>query len=380
MRTNLKYFYSPEKIYIQQEIKDHWLTKRIIDHYNNVPHLIINSSKEIEDKIAASDDPVGEGKKYLYLCRNQGQFVKKCPGTSGFICCNYYVIDLIENCPVECSYCFLQNYLTEKMIKIYVNVEDLFMELDDLLKESTGFYRIGTGELADSLALDEATGFSSLLINYFSKKDNALIELKTKTNQISHLLNIDDKGDSIISWSINPNAIIELEEHKSSSLEERLAAAYQCQEQGYQLAFHFDPIIYYENWQPDYAEVIKQLFHRINSNRIAYISLGGFRYNKPMAKIIANRFRDSRILYQELLESPDGKHRYFIKIRQEIYKTMLKMFKAHDADLFIYLCMEGKYMWKKIYGFSPQHDYRLDRLFRQRLIQIQHLQLGMGKK
>ena len=362
--------YCPEKIFINISVKNHWLTKKILNFYSQIPICTIDDSKEIEFNLNEKEDPINEGKKYLYITKNKGSFVKKCPGTNGFICCNYYVIDLIENCHLECSYCFLQNYLSEKVIKIYVNVENLFNELDTIFIDPNKFYRIGTGELSDSLALDEATNFSSLLINYFSSKKNVLLELKTKTNSINNLLNIKTKGETVISWSLNPDKIIQTDENKSSSLNERIDKAYQCQKNGYQLAFHFDPIIYYENWLADYKDLIDKLFAKVDSKRIAWISLGGFRYNPPLDKIIQKRFPTSQIIYQEFLESPDGKMRYFIKIREEIYKNMLKILLEKDPNLFIYLCMEGKYLWKRVFGFNPKNDNNLDKLFakRQKLI------------
>ncbi len=358
--------YRPEAIYIDQEVKEHWLVQKITDYYTGIPATVVSSSKEIEEKYIHSDDPITEGKKHLFLTSNRGSFVKKCPGTNGFICCNYYVIDLIENCPLECSYCFLQNYLSERMIKIYVNVEDMFTELDTLIADPKKFYRIGTGELSDSLALDEVTSFSSLLVQYFADKPNALLELKTKSNAIGNLLSLDPRGQTIISWSLNPDRMIQQEEPKTSRLKDRIGSAFQCQEKGYQLAFHFDPIFYYDDWKKDYQDLIDQLFDTIDSNRIAWISLGGFRYNQPFQRVLPERFPESRILYQEFLESPDGKMRYFIKIREQLYQTILSMLKEKDTKLFTYLCMEGKHVWSKVYGFTPKNDHNLDRLFRQR--------------
>ncbi len=363
-----------EHIYVNKEVLDSRLTKDILNR-TNLPYSIVNSSELIEKDIHRTYDPVAEGKKYIYLTKNKGRFIKKCPGTSGFICCNYYVIDLVENCPFECSYCFLQSYLNKRMIRVYVNIDDLFHELDILLADKTKFYRIGTGELSDSLALDYITNFSSLLIDYFNKKTNAILELKTKSNFIDRLIKIKLENRVVISWSLNPNRIIESDEHKTASLSERINSAYRCQEHGYLLAFHFDPIVYYDNCLEDYSNLINMLFSKVNPERISWISLGGFRYNLPLDKIIDYRFPDSNIIYNEFFKCSDGKMRYFIRVRENIYKNMIYMLKAKDHNLHIYLCMEAKYMWKKIYGYPPKSDNNLDNLFKQRLDYISLLTL-----
>ena len=358
--------YQPEIIYIHEDVKNLPLTKEICRHYQNSQKLVVNQVKDIEKSLSLSLDPVTEGKKHLYLTKNRGSFVKKCPGTNGLICCNYYVIDLVENCPLECSYCFLQNYLTGKMITVYVNVDDLFDELDRLLADKNSFYRVGTGELSDSLALDGATSFSTRLIDYFKNRENALLELKTKTNHVDKLPGQEDLRNVVISWSLNPQSVIDREEPVSASLSERLEAAFRAEELGYQLAFHFDPIILFDGWEEAYASVLTRLFRKIKSRNVAWISLGGFRYTPPQHKIIETRFPGSRVIYDELFMGPDGKMRYFIKKREKIYQFMLDAIKKQDEKLFVYLCMEGKYMWERVYGYSPKSDMNLDRQFLKR--------------
>ncbi len=69
--------------------------------------------KLVED-IAASNggDSFGSAKKKLYLAKHKGEFFKKCPGSEGQVCCNYFVINFASNCPMDCSYCYLQEYLS----------------------------------------------------------------------------------------------------------------------------------------------------------------------------------------------------------------------------------------------------------------------------
>ena len=78
---------------------------------------------------------------------------------------------------------------------------------------------------------------------------NALLELKTKSNHVEHLLELPHGGKTVISWSVNPQAIITKEELKTSNLDERIKAARISSEAGYKVAFHFDPMIDYPDWE-----------------------------------------------------------------------------------------------------------------------------------
>ena len=109
---------------------------------------------------AGRGDSFGAAKKKLYLAKHKGEFFKKCPGSDGQVCCNYFVINFASNCPMDCSYCYLQEYLADNSaLKVFSNVGDLIDEADQVLSKHRGmFFRIGTGEITDSLALEPYTG------------------------------------------------------------------------------------------------------------------------------------------------------------------------------------------------------------------------------
>ncbi len=213
----------------------------------NAPHLPVTILKKDEvpplHKQGYTKD-LTSGKKHLFLCRNRGRFFKPCPGTKEYNCCDYQVLNIGMNCPMDCVYCILQAYMNNPWLSFFVNIDDLLNELDNAFAaEPQRFWRIGTGEFTDSMALDSLTGLSKILVNYMRDKQHAVLELKTKTAVIDNLAGLDHGGRTIIAWSLNSPAIMEREEIRTATLEQRLEAAAQCASWGYKLAFHFDPII-----------------------------------------------------------------------------------------------------------------------------------------
>jgi spore photoproduct lyase len=73
---------------------------------------------------------------------------------------------------------------------------------------------------------------------------------------------------------MNPQRVIDLDEHGTASLDERLLAARRCQDGGYRLGFHFDPIVDYPNWERDYEEMLEQIFSSVDWRRISWLSMG----------------------------------------------------------------------------------------------------------
>ncbi|OGV57557.1 MAG: hypothetical protein A2X49_00205 [Lentisphaerae bacterium GWF2_52_8] len=289
-----------------------------------------------------------KGKGNIIISENRGDFIKKCPGTRDFVCCDYYIIDLIFNCPLGCSYCFLNAYSESDDIVIYTNLDRLFEEIRALENNSILPYRIGTGEYSDSLFFDFLTGYSRDLVEFFSGMEKGILELKTKTAETGRLEDIGDPGSTVISWSLNPERIISSEEGFSAPLSDRLKAAARCAKKGFMTGFHFDPVVKYPGWEDDYRRVIETLAAAVPAGRIAWISLGTLRFSPAWKDTMKKHFKNTSLLYEDFVLCPDGKMRYQKKIRLDIYGKMLQY--IHDIIGFVpvYLCMEPPYIWKKL--------------------------------
>jgi len=351
---NYKYF--PRKIYIEKRCLDYSFTRRIVKNANQIPVEIISSSQELLQNLQDSKDIIGEGKKYLLITKQEGRFVKSCPCTPGYIGCNYYIINLILNCPIDCSYCILQDYLSNPIITVFANLKDLWMELDIFLsKRRQKYLRIGTGELGDSLVLDHITENSKDLITFFRKKRKAFLELKTKSVEIKNILNLEPVENIVISWSLNSFKIAKEEENAAPPVEERIKAAKLISEKGFQVGFHFDPLIRYPGWEKDYAEVIKMVLKTIKSTRISWISLGSLRFPSSLKTIIKNRFPRTKIIYDEFIKGKDGKFRYFKPLRLELYQKIIDLIKTWGGgEIPLYFCMESEEIWGKVVDWKPR--------------------------
>lgn len=356
-----------EKIYLDIRTETDWVTRHILKSLPDVSMERVEDKRNLIKQFPSIPDAIGVGKKNLLITHFYGRRLKPCPGTSRHICCGYYVINPITNCPMDCSYCVLQGYLNNPFLTLYSNWDDLLQEIESFLTmERNPLSRLGTGELSDSLALESIFPISQFLVPFFAKK-NAILELKTKSTEVERLLSLDHRGRTVVSWSLNPPQMIEEEERGTASLEERINAAKRCQEAGYPLGFHFDPMIDHEGWEKGYEELVNFLFSRIDPKRVVWISLGGFRYPAQLKGIAEERFPKTRIFLGELFPGGDGKFRYFKTIRVEMYRKMVKWLKQVSPDLFVYLCMESKEVWEEVFGWSPENSSHLNALFEERV-------------
>ncbi len=357
-----------ERIYLDEKAEQDWMTQRVLKNLSHISVERVEDKRSLIKRFLCTDDPLKAGKKSLFITHFYGKRLKPCPGTSGHICCGYHVISPITNCPMDCSYCVLQNYLNNPLLTLYSNLDDLLQEIDGFLSSrSQPLVRVGTGELSDSLALDPIIPLSEVLVPFFSERENGLLELKTKSVQVDPLLSMDPRKGTVISWSLNPQRVIEQEERGTASLSMRIEAARRCQDRGYPVGFHFDPMFYYDGWEEGYRNTVWELFGRVDPQRVIWISLGGFRYPPQLKSIAKERFPDTRIFLGELFPGKDAKFRYLKEIRIEMYRKMVQWLREVDPRLFVYLCMESHEVWEEVFGWTPSGSSHLSQLFEERV-------------
>jgi len=346
----------PRKVFIDRECRGMPLTKRILKNVGRVPIELVSDSRGFLEERRISRDAVRQGKKDLFITSQKGEFIKSCPCTPRYIGCNYFIINLDLNCPLDCSYCILQYYLPDPILIVHANREDLWTQLDAFIDKNKGrALRIGTGELSDSLVLDHITENSKDLISYFRGKDPVLFELKTKTVNIQNILETKPASNIVISWSLNSPRIARSEEKNAPAVEERIEAARRVVDKGFFVGFHFDPLIRYPGCEEEYESLIERLLNRISPGKIAWISLGSLRFPPSLKPLIQERFPRTRIIYEEMVSGSDGKLRYFRPGRLDLYRRIIRSIKENGGEeVPLYLCMESVAIWREALGWVPK--------------------------
>lgn len=299
---------------------------------------------------------LSEGKRLLLVRRFAGRSFKLCQGWKpDYACCNLHTLAEANNCSMECTYCILQFYMTSPHLTVFGNIDDLQKEISEVAGSAPQrLFRIGTGELSDSLLLDPLTDSTTHMVPFFRGLPNTVLELKTKTDNIENLLRIDGGERTVVSWSVNPSYVVARDELKTASLDARLKAASRVADQGYPVGFHLDPIVHYADWKTGYREFIDQLLASVAPERIAWISMGSLRFPPEMKSTMEQRFPRSTLRLGELVRGDDGKFHYLRPLRLEMYRWIYshlqnQLAAAGDRGPVIYLCMEPPDVWKRVF-------------------------------
>jgi spore photoproduct lyase len=357
--------YKFKKIFIDKVSKEDQITQELLNYFSDLPVEIVEDEQHFVR--IASKLSLTEGKQYLWLTRQKSNYIKKCHGATNtndtYTCCNYLVVNETTGCPIECNYCFLQGYMTNPAISVYTNFEKIRQELEFISGNNPQrILRIGTGELSDSLALDPVIKLSHKLAETVNDLPNILLEFKTKTDHVDHLLDISHRK-LVVSWSINPEWIIQNIEHKSAPFEKRLAAMKKISDAGFLMGIHFDPVIYYPDWKSGYKRLVEDIAEVIDWRKIVWISMGSFRTPPSLQENIRMRFPKTPLFVGEQIKGTDGKMRYIKPLRFKMYGTMYKWLTECFEEFFFYFCMDSIELWREVVGYVPGNSWELDYMF-----------------
>ncbi len=296
-----------------------------------------------------------------------GGLLKPCPCSPGAVACGYYNLNTLSGCPYDCSYCILQAYLADKQPQSLPGLERLDQALEAL--ESLPFPRVGNGELADSLAFDQALAQVPLLLDALRRRPRVVFEFKTKSANIAPLLAEDPPPNAVAAWSLNPQAIAGLEEKGAPALADRLAAMLAVQQRGYRIALHFDPLIIVPNWPELYRGLVREIAAAgIRPEAVAWWSLGSLRFPAALVEHVF-RHRDSMLFFGELVRGFDGKYRYFKPLRLQLFRELKKTIQdVFSTEIPLYLCMEDDEAWAEVFPELPADSTEINRRLYQGII------------
>ncbi len=269
----------------------------------------------------------------------------------GNTCPNYWHFSPYGFCPFGCKYCYLagtQGVKFSPTVKIHVNLPEMLAEIDRVacrLQKPTAFY---IGKLQDALALDPFTAYSTLMIPFFAEHPFARLTLLTKSSNVDRLTELEHKGHSILSWSVNPPEVCQVFEENVPAVEARLEAMHRAASAGYPVRAVMMPIIPIEGWQEAYADFTRHLVETVPLQRL---TLGGICSYKAARQLMERKLGIDNPISLNIAgknNSPDGRARYSVLIRQEIYCHIIQVARGIRPELELALCLEEKELWERV--------------------------------
>ena len=282
-----------------------------------------------------------------------------CPVASDkTVCCNLKTIDVVENCAYGCSYCIIDTFYGNEI----TFDKNLKTKLNQIKLDPQKFYHFGTGQSSDALFWGNKFKILDHLCRFAENNPNILLEFKTKSDNIRYFIDSYIPQNIVLSWTLNTEKIINNEEHFTSSLSQRIKAAKKVSQQGIKVAFHFHPMVYYQDWQKEYETLVLKILKTFSPQDIAFISFGTLTFIKPVIKNIRKRGLKTKVLQMDMTYDPHKKLTYPDGIKMNLFSNIYSHFTPWHNDVYFYLCMERAVFWDALFGFHypDKEDFEKD--------------------
>ena len=203
------------------------------------------------------------------------------------------------------------------------------------------------GKLQDSLALDSLTAYSTILVPFFAEHPWARLTLLTKSAYVDRLLDLEHRGHSILSWSVNPPEVSTIFEENAPSVDERLDAMRRVSERGYPVRAIMMPIIPIDGWQDVYSAFTTRLLKTVPIQRL---TLGGICIYRSARDLMERKIGTRNVVSEHIdgasPKAADGRARYPRSLRHEVYSLIIQSVRRLRPSLDIALCLEEQTLWE----------------------------------
>lgn len=198
---------------------------------------------------------------------------------------HFYYASVLMNCLYDCEYCYLQGMYPGGHMVAFVNLEDYFSEIEELLQQHPVYLCISFD--TDLLAMEAVLGFGKRWCTFAAAHKTLTIELRTKGDAAYFLKEMETEHvprNVILAWTLSPRYVINIWEHRTADLEHRLAAMRRAMDMGFHVRACFDPAICVPDFEKEYGGLIDQVFGSIPAQGLYDASIGTFRISQEYLK------------------------------------------------------------------------------------------------
>ena len=316
--------FKPQAIYFEKNIENYELGKQLMEKYKDVPKIEIENHNNIEEMRNKQNKEFANMKRNLIIgIRKTHKFVEN-HKTSDFL-----VPYTSSGCTASCLYCYLVcNYNKCAYLRLFVNREQMLEKIIKTSEKADENLNFEIGSNSDLILENSITNNLVWTIDNFKNTSKGTLTFPTKFDMVDDILNLDHRGKIIIRMSVNPEFIINRVEFGTSRLEGRIEAINKLKDAGYKIGILIAPVIFLDNWQQLYLELIQRLYSELSEQvkKDVFFEIIFMTYSYVHTKINEEAFPNAINLYNKDLMRGRGRGKYMYKdnLREEGRKFFIE--------------------------------------------------------
>lgn len=334
-------YYHPffSHIYVEKQVCSHPRTQKILARYPAATIIEIGHYKDVFCRSRQDSVLQHRSQKLILAARGGNLIYQGSPVCQSFGNDRFYYTSCMMNCIYDCEYCYLKGMYPSANIVVFVNLEDYFEGIRQMLKSGPLYLCVSYD--TDLLALEPVMGYADAWSRFAAEHSNELkIEIRTKCTNKHHFENQQPLSNVIYAFTLSPQAVVDRFEHETPSLAERIDCAAKAVSMGFPVRLCFDPMIYVPGWQQQYEAMLDQVFRSVAAEKLADVSVGSFRIPQDYLKKMRRQQPDSAAAWFPY-EIEQGYYHYPKALMEEMEQFLVKRLRES-------MCSEKIFLWEHL--------------------------------
>ena len=282
-------------IYVEKSVRNHARTQKILAKFPSAKIIEIDHYKDVFCRSRQSYQLQYCTQKLILAARQGTLLYEGAPVCQSFGNQYFYYVSCTMNCVFDCAYCYLKGMYPSANIVVFVNLDDIFAEVEQMLEKHPLYLCVSYD--TDLLALEPIIGYVQEWCDFTAKHEHLKIEIRTKCTNQSFVRSAIPIPGVIYAFTLSPQAVIEAFEHQTASLTERLSCVAELMRAGCPVRLCFDPMIYIPDWKQHYEDMLEQVYRTIDIEKIVDVSVGTFRISQEYLKNMRKQAPNSAVIW-----------------------------------------------------------------------------------
>lgn len=322
-----------EHIYVENEVVGKPETNAILKAFPRAEIVYIDHYKDVFNRTRQNVRLQHDNQNLIIADKKGSLIYKGAPVCQDFGEENFYYTSCVMNCVYDCEYCYLKGMYPSGNMVVFVNLEDTFAELENLLRKQSVYLCVSYD--TDLLALENVLHYVERWVEFARAHEALTIEIRTKCARTDIFEKSEPCERVIMAYTVSPDEVISKYEHGTGSLAGRLGAAAAAVSAGWPVRLCFDPVIYVKDWENCYGAMFEKVKSSVDLAAIRDFSVGSFRISESYLKLLRRNEPDSAVV-QYPFELDGGYYHYPMKLagRMENYLRSMILEACPGASVF----------------------------------------------
>lgn len=234
---------------------------------------------------------------------------------------HFYYASSMMNCLFDCEYCYLKGMYPSGNLVIFLNLEDIFAEVEALLRQHPVYLCISYD--TDLLAIEPLCGYVKAWTEFTAAHPDLSIEIRTKSGNEHLWEGLNPCPRNIFAFTLSPDYVVSHYEHRTGTLTQRLASIRRGMERGFTIRLCFDPMIACPDWRTVYGGMVDEVLRTIPMAAVRDVSIGSFRLSDSYLRLMRRNMPDSAVVQYPYVNQ-NGVYHYGTELTEEMERFMLE--------------------------------------------------------